>query len=473
MRLAAPDRRVQGALFWLMAGLVLVAPLWLGANRPVAWTGLSIALLALLAAQIMLDTRSPSAGALWRGAWPFVVPYLALLGWAVVQAAPTPVAGWAHPAWVGIGVTGAISADPAASWQGVMRLAGYGAVFWIAARAMGVPNRASRFVDALAVLAVALAIYGIGAVVLATNPLTGPSAYPGAVTSSFVNRNAYALYGGIGAMACLAALAQRLPGGGGRKADLLDAIEAIEAIAGPGWIWFAGMLIVLGAVFLTGSRAGSLAAVLGLVSAIVLTARGAGRIIGAAALAPPVAVLIWNSDLLTGRLADGAALENKRIALYGQMIDAALAAPWRGHGLGAFQDAFRAYMPAGFSGADWDLGHNSYLENAVELGLPAAAALVLALAAIGRQIAQGLSRRRSMRPVVAFGLAVLIAGAAHAAVDFSLQMPATAALFALILGMAWGLARREVRREEPQHRTSALDSSACSDDLVGGRVVDE
>jgi hypothetical protein len=44
--------------------------------------------------------------------------------------------------------------------------------------------------------------------------------------------------------------------------------------------------------------------------------------------------------------------------------------------------------------------------------------------------------------VPAFGLAVLVAAGLHALVDFSLQMPASAALFAMILGVAWGVSRR-------------------------------
>ena len=92
------------------------------------------------------------------------------------------------------------------------------------------------------------------------------------------------------------------------------------------------------------------------------------------------------------------------------------------------------------------MAHSSYLENAWELGIPAALALTLAPVLIAGQIAMGLAKRKRMRPVLLLALGVGLAGGIHAAVDFSLQMPATAALFAIVLGLGWGLVGRPPAR---------------------------
>jgi O-antigen ligase len=83
------------------------------------------------------------------------------------------------------------------------------------------------------------------------------------------------------------------------------------------------------------------------------------------------------------------------------------------------------------------MAHNSYLENAYEFGLPAAAVFYTALALIAARLVRGARTRRRDTDIAAFAIGCLAAGAFHAAFDFSLQMPAAAALFAAILGLGW------------------------------------
>ncbi len=80
--------------------------------------------------------------------------------------------------------------------------------------------------------------------------------------------------------------------------------------------------------------------------------------------------------------------------------------------------------------------HNTYLENALELGIPAAMALFGTVAALfGRcLIGVRVRRRNAIYPCIGVGATVLIA--THASVDFSLQNPAVAATYALLMGAA-------------------------------------
>jgi len=149
--------------------------------------------------------------------------------------------------------------------------------------------------------------------------------------------------------------------------------------------------------------------------------------------------------------------EEMRFTIYPEVWKGALERPLLGHGAGAFHDTFRARVPEGAGFAEWDMAHNSYLENAYEFGLPAAAAFYLALGLIGLRLGHGVRERKRDVDLPAFALGCFAAGAFHAAFDFSLQMPATAALFAAILGIGWAqsfarearasMTRREARND--------------------------
>jgi O-antigen ligase len=108
-----------------------------------------------------------------------------------------------------------------------------------------------------------------------------------------------------------------------------------------------------------------------------------------------------------------------------------------GQGLGGFRDAFRAHIPPALTGEEWDMAHSSYLENAYELGLPAAVLFYVAIAVVLVRLWRGTGVRRTNRGLPAFAFAVGVVGALHATVDFSLQIPAVAALFAFCLGLGW------------------------------------
>ncbi len=78
----------------------------------------------------------------------------------------------------------------------------------------------------------------------------------------------------------------------------------------------------------------------------------------------------------------------------------------------------------------------------MELGWPAAAALYSGLALLVLRCVQGrsLEGRRAVYPAVLASCSVLVA--VHSLVDFSLEMPANAATYALLLGVGCAQAVR-------------------------------
>ena len=130
-----------------------------------------------------------------------------------------------------------------------------------------------------------------------------------------------------------------------------------------------------------------------------------------------------------------------RVAVWLDSLDTAVGRLWTGSGLGTFAFAFRRnepYLPLKFV----DHAHSEYLELLVELGLPATLFLVggvlYLLASTGRKARRVEDpRTRSLAFGCLLGAAALLL---HSTVDFPLRMPAVAALFALLLGCACGIA---------------------------------
>src|SRR5690606_24211042 len=112
--------------------------------------------------------------------------------------------------------------------------------------------------------------------------------------------------------------------------------------------------------------------------------------------------------------------------------------PLLGTGLGTFGQIFRMLRDEDFGPqeAAYDVVHNSYLELALEAGLPATAMLYLALLLFFLALLLGVRTRRRAVIFPCGGIATMAMLGLHAVVDFSLQIPAITATFAFICGVA-------------------------------------
>lgn len=456
----AIPNRIQAVVGWMALALVLVSALPLGANRPGAWTLLGLVVLILFAVQVIVDMRRPAAAARGR-AWPLVLGWLAVLGWAMVQVHLPVPAGLAHPYWAlapGGGLS-RIGADPGAGQHAILRLATYGLVAWIIAAASLNSKRAWAFTYAIALFSSALAVFGLFAAFTGYNPLLDETIDRRRIVSaSFINRNSYATYAVFGLLANVAAyihLSGKGTPGGDAKAELRN---FLEGFFGGAWLFALGVLFCGAALAMTGSRAGSVAGLVGVaVMALALRGRGGSQPLlwGVLLAAVGFAVLTLGSETIRRFLSDTS--EQLRFSVYREILTQIMERPLLGHGIGAFQDTFRAHVPEGAAIAEWDKAHNSFLENAYELGLPAAALFYVVLAGILLRLLAGLRQRRQDAELPAMALAALVAGGFHAAFDFSLQIPAIALLLATMIGIGWSQSfqRQERAMPEPSRRGPA------------------
>lgn len=443
---------LAAAVFWLVMATVALAPLPLGANRPWAWS-----LLALLAGLALLGWAVAALAdpGLMRLSWHrhvFVtVPFCLAVAWALVQAAPWTPAAWHHPLWadaakaLGRPLVGAISLDPDRTVEGAMRLAAYGAVFWLAMQYGRDAARARDMFWVVALAALAYAVYGLTAHLAGTQRILWfPKwAYHDSLTSTFVNRNSYAAYAGLGlvAITALAWHATRRLGDHGlaSRAGWLHVIDNLT----PGFfLLIVAAVTVATALLLTGSRGGALCTGLGLVALIAsLAAMGhregrRGTVLFGIFLATGIALLTYSGGLLLGRLARVISGPTGREAIHSLTREMIADRPLLGGGLGSFPQLFGLYRDARlpFESLPYDQAHSTYLELGAELGLIGAGLLGLALAAIALVCLRGAAIRRRDRlfPCAALAAAVLIG--IHSVFDFSAQIPAVAVTLMVLLG---------------------------------------
>ena len=427
----------QSVIGWSTLVLTLLFVLLYGGNSPAYWTLFGFAIIVLFALQCGLTMVR---GGHWANARLFIpaLLYLSALAWGLLQTWPALPSSWSHPFWALVpGSEATVSATPVSGGHGVLRLASYAMIFWIAVQASMNAKRALRFLALFALWSTALALFGLYAALSGNNPILLEQATSN-VSASFINRNSYATYAAMGLVTNLGLYLHLVRSGeipsGSRGSALRGFLERFFSVA---WIFLFGAVICLSALLLTASRAGVAS---GLVAAIVLFVllrrnSGSSKIVWLlAAVLLGAFLTVLSENVLTRLLGQTSDL---RFVIYPIIIEHLGDRLWLGHGFGAFQDTFRPFVPLEAASAEWDFAHSTYLENLWEMGLPAALAFYGALAWVTVVIFRGAVKRRRNRlfPVVAF--ACIVAGALHSLVDFSLQMPATTAMFAFLLGIGW------------------------------------
>ena len=447
--------RIAGLAYVLLVLLVLLAPLPLGSNRDWSWslaaalTGLVgiVWLLAGLARPLIVSPQLHPA---------IPVLFMLAVAWVVLQATGLTPAGWAHPLWSMAGETlgeplaGRISLAPEDSWTALMRLVSYALVFLVALQLGREERRARRVFGWLTVAGLAYAVFGLAVYWGGFHPgwLFGDRVLAHDLRSTFINRNHFATWQGLTILCALAYFYQRMSRPETRPyAVPKDREEKVEAFVLEAWKPMTALLLMVTALVLTHSRAGFVAAVAGAAMLLWLLDRrlaarpGSGRrtfsriTAGTALLVASIAFYL-TSEVLMDRINRTDITAEERVAVFGNIQRGIGDNPALGFGYGTFADGFRLY-DQNEGAVHYDRAHNTWLENAFELGIPAALLLYGALAGVALTCWRGVRRRRRDWVYPATGVAAAVLVGTHATVDFSVQIPAVAMLFALILGIAY------------------------------------
>lgn len=321
------------------------------------------------------------------------------------------------------------SFDPPATLVELAKLCGYAAFTFLAAR-LAADRRTRRMLamivvgTAISVAAVAFAheVIGVRSIYGLFNTTVRPR-----LTSPIINDNHLASLMG---MAVPLALALSFISTGFRRV-----------------LWVGAIAVCAGVLLLTGSRGGALGLSVGLAATVVLLllqrrdhapppdaqqrVRWLAWIVTATCIGA-LLVALTSSPLLSALQAtqlEELQASGSKYQVWGQSLRMLAANPWLGIGRGAFEQAFTRWASVGQHA--YSHAENSYLQTAVDWGIPSAIAMLLTTCVIVRR---AFGRWRQS-PLEAGALGALASLAIHEFVDFSIELPVIALALILVLSI--------------------------------------
>lgn len=500
--------------FFVLLATVLSAPIPFAAVHDWTWSVVGCVTAALLIYWCFQVTFGRNRVAVSIGAiWWAVIPFAACVVWIVIQAWPGMLAAWSHPMWplaaevLEKSLPNTISVNPQATWAGLARFLVYAGIFWLALQYGRNRDNAKL---AIRVIAIAIAVYSFyGLVVFVFGTATvlwyeNPGS-AGVVTSTFINRNSFASFAGLGLLCAIAVFMNELERKGSEAGDKRERKEMlVEWLMGRGGVLLLPVGLSFAAVLLTQSRGGLLSALAASWTLVMLLRRretetetesgwaGARVIVPSAIAALLLPFLLLGGERTAERLKDVEHEELGRLYFYKKTIEATADKPLIGTGLGTYEEIIRLYDDAGGlyekdGNSDPDVealtseeqeareedgdrslvglkkAHNSYLENALELGIPATICIVLSIVSMAVLCAVGVRSRRRDQHIPAIGVAAVLQLGIHSLVDFSLQIPAVSFLFFLLLGI--GCAQSWHHQSRTDRRRSETTSDSLPQEL--------
>ncbi len=303
--------------------------------------------------------------------------------------------------------------------------------------------RARATLRAIAYVGLAHALFASAMFIVDPTSVLGQpkSAYRANLTGTFVNRNNAATFFGTMTLVWLTLLMSSVKRMGEQKANLRDLVWLLARGSASRIAWRSvGFTICLGATAATGSRAGFILTILIVTLALAIylwPTKGSWKLRPFAILAASLVgllVLEVAGDSVGSRIGLLGFDDEGRYEVYAACLELIAARPWLGIGLGNFAAVFPSIRPdsLGIVGI-WDRAHSSPLELALEIGVPAFAVVALIWLGLTAALAWRAWRRRQIWVIAALGTVLL--GTFHSLIDFSLQTPGYAVLFAAIAGL--------------------------------------
>jgi hypothetical protein len=459
--MSSPQNAAERFGFHLFTLCVALAPVAYGATEPLAASAIGL----ILAVCLLLSLLVPGghAGRLWLARMTILLAGI-VCAWVLVQAAAWRVAPTNHPTW---GADAQLISESVAQLAfpryAVLMAAGYVLVplagFLCAVLLVRDDMRYVWFVQALVTINLGIAAFCIAQYVLAPRWLLWAPKfhYLDSLTGPYVNANTAATHYGLLLIVALGLGLRQY-----RRVDLLAYIDrrlttppearelrlfAFYAVAG---------LTFLIALMLTKSRAGILAAFLGvtllMAGFVYYAVRKKAPFVRALGLSllsllGVLAVFSVFGERILLRLEHQGLVDQARLCVYQSIWTAITQGKWwLGTGLGTFADTFPAYrQPACGLYGYWEMAHSVFLEGLLTLGVLFLPCAALAYYVLIKAFAHGAAHRRRYRYVPLTCLGILLMLTVHSLVDFSLQIPGFALAAAAVLGSGAAVSLRSRR----------------------------
>lgn len=428
--------RLNEVTFWVMLGVVALAPIPFGSARGFFW-GLLAFIIGTWALIYTIGVVAIRQG-LRIGFERFGLQML-LMGifclWLVVQILPLDLVPLQLRDGVSVPLS-TISVAPDATALMLVRQLTYGLFFILVLQACANETRRSLMFDVLLVITVAYGVFGLvslqsGDTILGLEKW----AYQGYATSTFVNRNSFATFLAMGGALAAARIGKLIA-----DASLHHVNDGRPRNVRSNLIMYGlAYLFLVTVVLSTGSRMGLFVTIIGGAISATIAVRRSKRLAHLAlaiptALAIVVLAFVFYGSRVVERLGGLESSADVRSDLYWQILEMVRERPFWGYGGGTFELAFPIVHQAPVSSdVVWSMAHNSYLALWVEAGLIFGSLPIIAIGAIAIKIITAVIRRRGNLETQAIALGVIAIGAIHSLVDFSLEIPANTFVFLALL----------------------------------------
>lgn len=446
------------ALSWYLLAIIALSPIPLGSNRPFFWglwamaVGLGGAVYVLLLARKGERFRVPLA----KFRLPAILSGLTCL-YLVVQILPIAgLVGMGDITVNGIAIKAStISLAPGATIFMLLRQLTYALLFFLVVQICTNDQRRLMLTNALLLIVMGYAAYGLYSLTT-SDTLLGMQkwGYHNVATATFVNRNSFATYLGLGAIIASAQIGRLLVRQSERHAHDGRVHGNLSSIA----MYAVSYVFLIATLFATGSRMGLASTMMGTLVVAILTVL-ATRQKRALFFGIPALIVVTLVSVLTfgSRLVDR--LENVesdtgvRRALYSQVIELISLRPLTGFGGGAFEQAFPLVhrAPVSFD-LIWQKAHSTYLSLWSELGLIVGSFPIIAIAIVTWRIASALRANRGSWTNQTTALATLTLCGVHSLLDFSLEIEAVTLMFVTLVAAGASTATNQPNRSQGDRR---------------------
>jgi O-antigen ligase len=450
--------------FWLCAVLVL-SPIPFGSNRPAFWavSAAAVGLIGLAyAVRVTLAAARPRvpASAVAVEATGFVLLLAALLVQLLPIGGLYPIEFQAVDGYAIASPTLSIASGATALM--LMQVAAYGVFAYLVMQVGANQNRAHTLLRIVFFMIVAYAIVGLVSLTQLGDTILGLEkwTYQGAATATFVNRNSFATFLAFGLAVGASLVAGHLRRVDGPRPKRLRLPDTSLLLV------LAGLVFIVAALFATQSRMGFVAGATG--AAVVLVAGLLKGRASAAAWYATLALFVAGGIALVSvfglqlfeRIGSAERDFDVRGDLYTQVWQMIMARPWTGYGGGAFELAFPLFhQPPVSPDLVWDKAHSTYLALWAELGLVAGSLPLLIVAVFAIKSLASFVRRDSSWVVSLAALGVVVVGAIHSLVDFSLEIQANTYMFLFLVAL--GAAGAQKAGESGRSAVSAAGKASA------------
>lgn len=458
--------RLNRAFLWPLALVAFLAPLLYGGNLPIYWLTWTLVAGILGTAWFGWLAWTGEAPRLGIGLYPVCAALFTVFAiFNVVQIVPIGNLAPDMASAILPGVTfklSTISGDTGETTFALLRWLTCGIFFFLALQVAAAADRGEKLLLVLFWTIVLHALIGLIARFALGDTFLGlPKwVYQGSATGGFVNRNSFATYLAFGTVIGITRIFDMASAtrNGKSKMGNFDLFTTGGGVTP----YILGWLILMTALIASDSRMGLLSAIGGMLFVCLVflgkrssnetgTRRSSALIFFAILLIAAVGAIFLFGTSLYYRFENlylGTDFD-VRFSLYAQVWSMILERPLVGFGGSAFNSVFPLYhqLPTSFAYI-WDKTHSTYLALWVEYGLIFGSLPMLIFLGLFIRLMKSILARTEARFVVTAAAGVLLTGALHSLVDFSLEMEGNAIVYSMIVAIGFGrvLARTHANR---------------------------